>query len=314
MHAPDVLPTTAAARRPRHVADPDARRRARRAASSAPTASSSAGREPVIVDTGCSLRARRLGGAGVLGRRPRRRALDLHLARRPRPHRQPRGRARALPERDAARELRDRRPARGRRRAAARAHALGRRPATPSTSATARCTSSARRCSTRRRRAACTTRPPVCSGPPTRSARCTQGEVYDADRRSRRPLRPELRRTQHVEHAVARVDRPRPLRRPRAGERGARPPTSSPAPTARCSAVPRSRTRFAGRWTSPARRRRPRPDSRCSTNSSARCSRRRSPEGDCRHGSTAEAGKCRSRDRDRTGSGVAARLRPDQGR
>ena len=130
------------------------------------------GAEPVIVDTGCSLVRDAWLASRVLGRRPRRRALDLHLPRRPRPHRQPRRGARALPAGDLGRQLGDDRPPRsatsscplapdalarpGRRLRRRRPHA---------------CTSCARRCSTRRRPAASSTPPPACCGRSTRSGR-----------------------------------------------------------------------------------------------------------------------------------------------
>ena len=61
------------------------------------------GREPIVVDTGCSLVRDAWAASSVLRRRPARRALGLHLPRRPRPHRQPAVRARAVPERHARR-------------------------------------------------------------------------------------------------------------------------------------------------------------------------------------------------------------------
>ena len=125
-------------------------------------------------------RPRAVARADLQRRRPGRRPLGVPVARRPRPHRQPRRRARDVPERHPRVQLPDRRPPHGRRRTAARADALGRPRPDASTSATARCRSCARRCSTRRRRADSSTRRPACSGPSTRSARSSPARSYEA--------------------------------------------------------------------------------------------------------------------------------------
>ena len=66
----------------------------------------------------------RVDGGRVLDRRPRRRPLDLPVPRRSRPHRQPAGCARRLPEGDARHQLVHRRTDRACNGAPARSHAV----------------------------------------------------------------------------------------------------------------------------------------------------------------------------------------------
>ena len=171
------------------------------------------GAEPVIVDTGCSLLRERVARHRPLCGRPRRRALGVHLPRRPRPHREPRDRARPLPAGGPRRELGDDRPPHGRPRAARAPDALA-RPG---------------RCPRRRRPhpAARAPAPVRLAGHPrpvrpdhrravgrghvrsTRAGRHRRGR-----RRRPRPVGRVLRRDEHVEHPLARVGRRGPLRRP----------------------------------------------------------------------------------------------------
>ena len=107
----------------------------------------------------------------VLARRAEGRALDLPVARRRRPHRQPRRGDDGVPER--ASSCATGRWSSGTRTAStSRSTAAGGSwTASRSTSATARCRRCGRRCSTRRRRAGCSTRRPACTGRSTRSRR-----------------------------------------------------------------------------------------------------------------------------------------------
>ena len=129
------------------------------------------GEQPVIVDTGTPANREQWLRRRVRARRARRRALDLPVARRRRPHRQPRPGADRVHERPARVQLGDGRAPHQLLRLPDRPLPVDASTATPSTSATARCTRSARRCSTPRPPAASTTRRPASTGRSTRSPR-----------------------------------------------------------------------------------------------------------------------------------------------
>jgi hypothetical protein len=135
----------------------------------------------MIVDTGTPGESRAVAGRRVLARRPEGRAVDLPVARRRRPQRQPRRGMTACPNAQLVcnwamverhYELL---------RLPARPLPVGRATASRSTSATARCMP-APPCSTRRRRAVSTIRRPACTGPSTRSRRrCPTTKMAIAD-------------------------------------------------------------------------------------------------------------------------------------
>ena len=129
------------------------------------------GKEPVIVDTGTPANREAVAGGRVLARRARGRSLDLPVARRRRPHRQPRrgadARARTRSWCATGRWWNVTRTASTSRSSAAG----GSCTASRSTSATGRCTRCVHPCSTRRRPVGCSTRRPACTGRSTRSRR-----------------------------------------------------------------------------------------------------------------------------------------------